>query len=69
MERKIAYRGQGGLSLKRLSPVDEEVEIELLPGVRIEWSGYGQLLVYRDRLPYGYSLTAALELGWCREVT
>jgi len=69
MERRIGYRHATSLSLERRAPDDEEVEIELPCGVRVERSAFGQLLIYRGHLAYGQTLAAALELGWCRLVT
>jgi hypothetical protein len=69
MERRTAYRHANSISLERRAPDDEEVEIELPPGIRIERSAFGQLLVYREYLAYGQTVAAALELGWCQVVS
>lgn len=66
MERRTAYRHANGLSLERRDPADEEVEIELPRGIRVERSAFGQLLLYREHLAYGQTLAAAVELGWCQ---
>lgn len=66
MERMNAYRHGDQLGLEPQAPDDREVEIGLEPGVRVNRSAYGQLLVYCDHLPYGQTLETALRLGWCR---
>jgi hypothetical protein len=68
MERRTAYRQATSLSLERRTPDDVEVAIELPRGIRIERSAFGQMLIYREHLPYGQTLAAALELGWCQVV-
>ncbi|MCC2672858.1 MAG: hypothetical protein K0Q72_5330 [Armatimonadetes bacterium] len=66
MERINAYRRDGRLSLERQDPDDEEVEVELLPGTRLERSAFGELRFYHRHQPFGQTLHTAIQLGWCR---
>jgi hypothetical protein len=42
-----------------------QVEVELSPDVHTGTSGTGETLLYRGYEPYGKTLDAALQAGWC----
>jgi hypothetical protein len=61
----VAYRVGDCYVLESDEPGAEPVTLVLAEGVRIGRSNRGELLLYRDYLPFGMRLEVAMEQSWC----
>ena len=69
MERIAAYRiGDTWVFEQPPGTIASPVQVELVPGVKLARSGKGQLLLYKEHVPYGQPLAGALALGWAHVV-